>query len=76
MNTFLQQEDAKLDAEEARQIADWLEIVRASLNDHDAITNETREEIIYSLSTAEAALRRASAEREVSGDILALFKPH
>jgi len=72
----LQHEDAKLDAQEARKIADWLEIMRATLSDHDAITDDTREEIMFSLSTAEAALRRASAEREVSGAILALFKPH
>ena len=63
-------------AQEANQIADWLDIVRSSLMDHDALMDETREEVVECLSKAEAALRRASAETAVSGAILSFFKPN
>lgn len=63
-------------AQEAKQIADWLDIVRASLVDNDALTDTTRDEVVECLSKAEAALRRAAAETAVSGAILSFFKPN
>lgn len=74
--SYIEQEAAQLGAKEAKQVADWLDILRTTLEDHDAITEETREEVVECLSKAEAALRRAAAETEVSSAILALFKPN
>ena len=74
--TYLEQQEAQLGAEEAKQIADWLDIVRASLMDNGALSDETRDEVVECLSKAEAALRRASAETAVSGAILSFFKPN
>ncbi len=64
------------DPEEAERLADWLDIVRAQLQGVEALSDETHEELQESLSLAEAALRRASAEASMSQAILTFFRPN
>lgn len=68
--------DARLDADEAKNLADWLDVVRERLNGHDAISDETQAEVQTYLALAEATLRRASVEVEVSDAILTMFRPN
>lgn len=64
------------DAEEADRVADWLEIVRANLDEFDGLSGETQGELQHALGLAEAALRRASVEATVSNAILGFFRPN
>lgn len=66
----------RFDAEEAKVIADWLDVIRESLDGHESISDETQSELQTYLALAEATLRRASVEVDISDAIITLFRPH
>ena len=50
-------------------LADWLEIVRDSLEREQSLSEQTQSELEDGLWCAEAALRRALAEKNAYGDL-------
>lgn len=59
-----------------RAIADWLEILRERAENDPDLTQITREEVLRSLGHAEAALRRALAEKCVTNPWYGRFGRH
>ena len=59
-----------------RAIADWLEILRERAENDPDLTLITREEVLRSLGHAEAALRRAQAEKRVTNPWYGRFGRH
>lgn len=52
-----------------RELADWLEVLRGSLDSDRSLSAETQTELHESLGHAEAALRRAIAEKTLHGKL-------
>ena len=65
-----------LERDELKLVADYLEAIRRTVPNSDAMSFNTTRELQDSLALAEASLRRASAELSARGATAPIRKPH